>query len=195
MTIEEILKAQGLTDEQIANTVKALGKNKLSVVEEGEENITVRYGKLKTNYDNLVAQHTESNRLIEQLKKDNAGNQALQGKVTAYETQIADLQSQLNQSQLKAAIQLALVNAKALDADYLAYKLGEKGELELDDNGNIKGIEDKIAGLKAQYPAQFESAQQGGKQIKETRLPDGSNRESEPATLAEALKMQYEQHN
>lgn len=116
----------------------------------------------------------------------------LQGKVTAYESQIANLQSQLKQSQIKAAVQLALINAKALDADYLAYKLSEKGELELDDKGNIKGIEDKIAGLKAQYPAQFESAQQGGRQIQENKLPEGTNRESEPATLAEALKMQYE---
>ena len=115
----------------------------------------------------------------------------LQGKVTNYETQISELTAQLKQSQINAAVQLALVNAKALDTDYLAYKLGEKGELELDDNGNIKGIEDKIAGLKAQYPAQFESTQQG-RQIQENRLPEGANRENEPATLADALKMQYE---
>lgn len=191
MTIEEILKAQGLTDEQVSAVIKSMDKNKLSVVAEGEENLTTRYGKLKTDFENLTAQHGESTKLIEQLKKDNAGNQALQGKVTAHETQIAELEAQLKQSQINAAVQLALVNAKALDTDYLAYKLGEKGELELDEKGNIKGIDDKIAGLKAQYPTQFE-ADKGGKNIKEQKLPGGEIRESEPSTLAEALQMQYE---
>ena len=118
MTIDEILKAQGLTDEQVAAVIKSMDKNKLSVVAEGEENLTTRYGKLKTDFENLTAQHGESTKLIEQLKKDNAGNQALQSKVTAYETQIAELEAQLKQSQINAAVQLALVNAKALDTDY-----------------------------------------------------------------------------
>lgn len=191
MTIEEILKAQGLTDEQVAAVIKSMDKNKLSVVAEGEENLTTRYGKLKTDFENLTAQHGESTKLIEQLKKDNVGNQALQGKVTAYETQIAELEAQLKQSQINAAVRLALVNAKALDTDYLAYKLGEKGELELDEKGNIKGIDDKIAALKTQYPTQFE-ANKGGKNIKEQKLPGSDIRESEPSTLAEALQMQYE---
>lgn len=191
MTIEEILKAQGLTDEQIGAVIKSMDKNKLSVVAEGEENLTTRYGKLKNDFDNLTAQHGESTKLIEQLKKDNAGNQELQGKVTAYETQIAELEAQLRQSQINAAVQLALVNAKALDTDYLAYKLGEKGELELDESGNVKGIDDKIAALKTQYPTQFETSSKTIG-IKEQRLPGSESRESEPSTLAEALQMQYE---
>lgn len=191
MTIDEILKAQGLTDEQVAAVIKSMDKNKLSVVAEGEENLTTRYGKLKTDFENLTAQHGESTKLIEQLKKDNAGNQALQRKVTDYETQISELSAQLKQSKINAAVQLALVNAKALDTDYLAYKLGEKGELELDDNGNIKGIDDKIAALKTQYPTQFEN-HNNSINIKEQKLPESDPRNAEPSTLAEALKMQYE---
>jgi hypothetical protein len=46
---------------------------------------------------------------------------------------------------------------KALDADYLTFKLKEKGELALDENGKIKGWEDKLAALKTQFPTQFET--------------------------------------
>ena len=41
-------------------------------------------------------------------------------------------------------------------------KLKEKGELALDEDGKIKGWDDKIAALKTQFPTQFEAAK-GGK--------------------------------
>ena len=37
------------------------------------------------------------------------------------------------------------MGAKATDIDYMAFKLRESGELELDEKGNIKGIDDKLA--------------------------------------------------
>ena len=74
-------------------------------------------------------------------------------------------------------------------------KLKEKGEaLELDENDNIKGWEDKLSGLKTQFPTFFESA--GTNKMKvlgDNRLPEGDgNRNVEPDNLAEALRMQYE---
>lgn len=132
-----------------------------------------------------------ANNLIEELKKGTKGNEELQGKVGAYEAQVAQLQEQLKQSQLDAAIKVALLGAKALDVDYMTFKLKEKGELELDDKGHIKGIDDKIAGLKTQFPTQFEA----GKKdviIDPNPLPGGSGGGSaEPKTLAEALEIQY----
>lgn len=75
--------------------------------------------------------------------------------------------------------------------DYITFKLKEKGELSLDDSGKVKGMEDKLAALKTQFPDQFASGD--GKKVDENRLPtsDG-DRAGEPKTLAEALKMQYE---
>lgn len=134
-----------------------------------------------------------ANGLIEELKKGTKGNEELQGKVTAYETQVAQLQEQLKQTQLDSAIKVALLGAKATDVDYMTFKLKEKGELELDENGKIKGIDDKISGLKTQFPNQFEADGGKGGTIDPQPLPGGNgDHHTEPKTLAEALEMQYD---
>lgn len=187
MTLQEILKSQGLTDDQIQTIAGEMKQNKIYTA--GEENLDIRYSKLKTDHDNLVAQHGESTKLIEQFKASAKDNEALQGKITSYESQIAQLQQQLKQTQVDAAIKVALLGAKAVDVDYLTFKLKEKGELELDDQGNIKDIDDKLAGLKTQFPTQFESSAEQRK-IETQRLPD-RNPEKGSMTKAEFLRKPY----
>ena len=140
-----------------------------------------------------------ANGLIEQLKKGTKGNEELQGKISGYETQVATLQQQLQETRIKAAVKVALLSEKALDIDYLTYKLEEKLKeqgktLELDENDNIKGWDDLKSDMKTQFPAQFESVTGNGKGqvIDENRLKKGDDRKEEPSTLADALKMQYE---
>lgn len=140
-----------------------------------------------------------ANDLIAQLKKATKDNTDLQQKISEYDVQAAQLQTQLQETKLKSAIKVALLSEKAVDVDYLTFKLNEKlkekGEaLELDENENIKGWEDKLSGLKTQFPTMFESAGTGKmKVLGDNRLPEGDgNRSVEPSSLAEALKMQYE---
>lgn len=147
------------------------------------------------------AELTTANGLIAELKKGTKGNEELQGKITTYETQVADLQAELQETKIKSAIKVALLSEKAVDVDYLTFKLNEKlkekGEtLELDENENIKGWEDKLSGLKTQFPTMFESTSGDKKVMGDNRLPEGNkDRQSEPTTLAEALKQQYENNN
>lgn len=169
MTLQEILKAKGLDDEAIESVIGEMKQNKIFTTT--HENMDVRYPKLKADHENLTTQHGESTKLIEQLKAGNKDNEALQGKITTYESTIAQLQEQLKQTQLDSAIKVALLGAKATDVDYLTFKLKEKGELELDDRGNIKGMDDKLAGLKTQFPNQFESVAEQRK-IETQRLPN-----------------------
>lgn len=112
------------------------------------------------------AELTTANGLIAELKKGTKGNEELQGKITAYETQVADLQKELQETKIKSAIKVALLSEKAVDVDYLTFKLNEKlkekGEsLELDENENIKGWDDKLSGLKTQFPTMFEGGGEG----------------------------------
>ena len=153
MTLEELLKAQGLSDEQIKAITASMKENKIYTA--SEENLDIRYGKLKTDYDTLNTQHGESTKLIEQLKKDAKNDEALQGKITAYETQVANLQKELDETRLESAIKVALMNAKTDDVGYMAFKLKEGGALELDEDGNIKGIDEKISNLKNSVPNSF----------------------------------------
>lgn len=191
MNLTEILKSKGVTDDVIKAVLEDMKTNKIYTA--GEENLDVRYSKLKADHEDLSKQYAEANTLIEELKKSSKGNEDLQGKITGYETQVAQLQAELDKAKLDNAIQLALRDAKAVDPDYLAYKLREKykpEELTLDENGKVKGMDDKLAGLKTQFPAQFEAS--GQKKILENKLDVGEPGEVEPKNLEDALKLAYE---
>ena len=187
MTIAEILKAKGIDDAVIQEIQNEMKSNKIFTA--SEENLDVRYGKLKTDHEGKLAELTEAQNLIAELKKSNKGNEELQGKIGAYETQVAQLQAELEQTKLESAIKVELLSSKALDVDYLTFKLKEKGELALDENGKIKGWDDKIAALKTQFPTQFESAQQ--KNILENKLPDNDDKGS-GVTKEAFAKMGYQ---
>lgn len=192
MTLQEILKAKGLDDKAIEETIGEMKQNKIFTA--GEENLDIRYGKLKTDFDTLTKQHGESTTLIEQLKKDNAGNAELQNKITTYETKIADLTKQLEQERIDSALKLALFEAKVQDVDYLTFKIKEKGEVKLDDNGKIKGFDDTIAALKTQFPNQFAIAN-NSKHIDPQPLPKSDDRKDEPISLADAIAQNYNQNS
>lgn len=105
-----------------------------------------------------------ANNLIAELKKGTKGNEELQGKISSYETQVEQLQAELQETKLEAALKVALLSEKATDIDYLSFKVNEKLKeqgktLELDENDNIKGWDDVLSGLKTQFPTQFESVQ------------------------------------
>ena len=188
MTLEEILKSQGLSDEQVATITGEMKQNKIFTT--GEENIDIRYNKLKGDFDNLTAQHGESTKLIEQLKAGTKDSDKLQGLITEHEGTIANLQEQLKQTQLESEIKVALLAAKVTDIDYMTFKLKEKGELELGEDGKIKGIDDKIAGLKTQFPSQFENGK-GCLKIDPNPLPN-PNEPKQSLTKEDFGKMGYQ---
>ena len=174
MTIQEVLKSAGLTDEQVTAVVAAMTQNKVYTA--SEENLDTRYQKLKEGSDGKDGQLAEAQKLIADLKKNNAGNETLQAKVTEYETTVSDLQKQLERTKLESAIKVELLGAKAQDVDYMTYKLKEKGELKLGSDGKIEGWKDKINALKTQFPNQFESG--SGKKIDEHKLEQGEQGET-----------------
>lgn len=186
MTIAEILKANGVDDNAAKAILDAMKENKIYTA--SEENLDIRYGKLKGDHEGVTKQLAEANSLIEELKKSNKGNEGLQEKVAAYETQVQQLQAELEQTRIDAAVKVGLLDSKALDVDYLTFKLKAKGDaLTLDENGKIKGWDDKLAALKTQFPQQFEAS--GKKNIIENRLPE----QEEHGTLSrsEILKKPY----
>ena len=125
------------------------------------------------------AELTTANGLIEELKKGTKGNEELQAKIGAYDTQVKELQAQIVEAKLKAAVKVGLLEAKCTDVDYVTYKLmeslKEKGEsLELDENENVKGWSEKLSGLQTQLPTQFETQKDGYQVLGDNRLPSGT---------------------
>lgn len=193
MTLQEILKAQGLTDEQVEKTIGEMKQNKIFTA--SEENLDTRYSKLKTDHDTLSNQHKEAQTLIEQLKKGTGDNEALQGKIKDYEGRNAELEAENKRLKAEYALKTALLKADAKpdDLDYLVYKAREKGELKINDDGTLSNQDDLVSGLKTQCPSQFVSAE--SKSVQEHKLESGDQGASgtvEPKNLAEALKQRYE---
>ena len=150
-----------------------------------------KYSALETNNGSITEQLKTAQELIEELKKNTGGDENLQGKITEYETTIGTLQKQLELEKLDSAVKIALLEADCRDVDYITFKLKEKGELSLDEAGKVKGMEDKLAALKTQFPDQFTSS--NTKRVEENRLPGSDEkRTAEPKDLAEALKMEFE---
>lgn len=189
MTIQEILSGIGLTDEQITSVLESMKKNKVFTA--SEENLDIRYNKLKSENENTLKKLTEANTLIEQMKLASAGNEGLQTKVSEYEAKIATLTKELADEKLASAIKVGLLSEKATDIDYLTFKLREAGELQLDEKENIKGWDEKIKDLKKSYPNQFESTAQ--KKIEPNRLNTGENETK--LTKAEFLKKPYNERS
>ena len=155
-----------------------------------------KYDALQALLDGKTTELDTANGLIAELKKGTKGNEELQGKISTYEGQIQQLQEQLQDTKIKSAIKVALLSEKALDVDYLTFKLEskikEEGKtLELDDADNIKGWKDLLSGLKTQFPNQFET--EGKKKYLDGRLPpvggDGT------VTLEQFRKMGVEERS
>ena len=165
----------------------------------GEYVSKAKHDALQALLDGKETELSTANGLIADLKKATKGNEDLQGKITGYETQVSDLQKQLAETKVKSALKIALLSEKVQDIDYITFKVNEKMKeqgktLELDENENIKGWDDILSGLKTQLPGHFNKAD-NNKVIEENRLPDSDTRKTEPQSLAEALRMQYENNS
>ena len=191
MTLQEILKAKGLTDEDIKSIIGEMKQNKIFTA--SEENLDVRYGKLKTDHDNLTAEHKKSTDLIAELQKATKGQEAVQGKITEYEATIKKLQEEAVQAKTESALKIGLLSAgaKATDIDYLIFKMSHDADWkpELDDQGQVKGLDEKVKGLKTQFPNQFESS--AGKKIEEKKLEKSDDESS--VSKEEFNKMSYQE--
>lgn len=186
-TINEILTARGLDETTVSNILNDLKENKLFFT--SEENMDIRHGKLKAQYEGQGKQLEEALATIETLKKSTKGQEDAQKQIAEHEEREKALLAELEKTKVLSEAKFALKDAGALDVDYLLFKLQEKGELSLDEHGKLKDWDDKLAGLKTQMPTQFES-KSGKKNIVENKL-HGDNGGGDAVTRESLLKMPY----
>ncbi len=177
------------------NQIKLANLNTGEYVSKGD------FDGVSTDLTSKTAELEKANALIEDMKKASKGNEDMQGKITDYENQVTALQNELAETKLKSAVKVALLSENAADVDYLTFKLNEKlsadgKTLELDDNGNVKGLSDRISELKTAYPKMFDDGNGNGYTLingGQHRLPEGDNRGS--YTKSELLKLPYAERN
>lgn len=193
MDLQELLKKHFGDDEKITALLDDMKTNKIYT--SGEENIDVRYNKLKGNYDALINKDKEAQALIEQLKANSANSEETKAKISDYEARIAELEAQNKQMAIDNAIKFELLakGAKANDIDYLIYRAKNSDtEIKLDKDGNVKGLEDLVDGLKKNYSGNFEESEKKKVDVKD--LP--KDEEDKPTVSADQFKkMNYRERN
>ena len=205
--LKQLFKDKALTFDELVTAINAHNGDeankenqiKLGNLGGGEYTSTAKHNseieKLNALLSGKSTELDTANGLIAELKKTAKGNEEIQGKISGYETQVTELQAQLLETKIKAALKVGLLAEKCSDIDYVSYvidkKLKEQGKsLELDETENIKGWDELLSDVKVQLPAQFETAKGGGKNIEEIELPAHSG--ASGISKEEFAKMGYQ---
>lgn len=164
MNITDILKANGIEDEAVQAILAAMKENRIYTA--SEENLDIRYGKLKQDHDGVSKQLTEANATIEALKKSTKGQEEAQQKIAEYEQQVAHLNQQLLDEKWRNRARIGLMQAGADDIDYVLYKLEEgmakEGkERRLTEAEEIDGWADLLKTVQTQLPQRFANGDDG----------------------------------
>lgn len=192
---EQVFKAINEYNGNEANKDKQV---KIANLANGEYVGKGKYEALQEELNSKGTELSNANNLIAELKKTGKNDKEMQSKINDYEATVENLQKQLAETKLKSAVKVALMSEKAMDVDYLTYKLNEKmkekGErLELDENENIKGWENTVSALKTQFPNMFENAsndnEDGYQRVDNGQLGHGKSDGS--YTRKDILKMPY----
>lgn len=198
MTLTDILNANGLEETVVNAILSAMKENKIFTA--SEENLDIRYGKLKTDHEGVTKQLNEANATIDALKKSTKGQEEAQQKITAYEQQVATLNQQLADEKWRNRARLGLMQAGADDIDYVLYKLEEgmtkEGkERKLTDAEEIEGWDDLLKNVQTSLPQRFPKSDEGEDDyevFKPNTLKNGDGKE--PAVTKERFAaMTYEE--
>lgn len=176
MNFRELLKKQGLTDDQIKAVVEAMKTEKIYTTK--EENIDERYEKLKSQKEDIDSQLKEANTTITDLKKSSKGNEDLQTKIKEYEGTIdtlkKDSDAKIRNLTIDSAIEKALVNSKAKHSDLLSSKF-DREKIVISEDGKVTGVDEQLKGLKDSYKDLFEVKVGGVEPNNPEPSPGGAN--------------------
>ena len=146
----KFLEDLGLIKEQIDSVMDENGKD----IEAEKEKAATTTAEL----EDVKKQLEEANSTINDLKKSNADNEALQAKVKEYEdtikTQKADYESKVRNLTLDSAIEKAFSKAGAKHIDLLSTKI-DREKLKIESDGKVTGLDEQIAAYKETYKDLF----------------------------------------
>lgn len=184
MNLLEILKVNGIADDVITKITADMKANKVFTA--GEENLDIRYSKLKND-------HTASQQMVTDLQSQIAQFEQLKMQNTALieeaNKKVSDLEVENARIKADYAVERALIEAKVQDVDYMKFKLKEKHPegFKLDENGKVESINTVLDDLKVQFPNQFAKTE---KKIEEKKL-EKSDDNNIGITSEQFSKMNY----
>jgi hypothetical protein len=123
----------------------------------------------KTEFNSKNEDLKKANETIDTLQKENKDVETLQTTINEYKTQIEELETERAEERKTYAIKEALQGAGAQDVDYMIYKLGD---VEVNKDGSIKDLSNKIKSLKEENPTFF-ATEENKDDPKEPMPPNG----------------------
>ncbi|NFP92407.1 scaffolding protein [Clostridium sporogenes] len=140
MRMEELLKKLGFTEEQIQKVIGGMKENKIYTTT--EENMDIRYNKLKEQKEQLEDDLKEANKTLDKVRKDNKDIESLQTEIDGYKTKMTELEAGREKEQKEFTVKSKLKDAGCTDVDYMLYKLGniEKLDIEKELDNKIKEL-------------------------------------------------------
>lgn len=192
---QEIIKKYVESD-NFENLMNELKEN--NIYFSSEDNLDIRYGKLKTDMQEKSKLYEEAQKHIENLRKGMKNSEELKLKQTEYEQRIKDLEAENKEIKINSSLKQALIKEKAKDIEYLTYKIkteyqNSKTPFEFSADGSLKGLDEIIETVKKQHTDLFEP-QTTSKDVEVLNIGKSNNEtESEPKNLMEALQEKYKQ--
>lgn len=164
MNLLEILKANGIDDEVASKITADMKANKVFTA--SEENLDIRYGKLKNEHTASNQQIADLQSQIAQFEDFKSQNLALLEEANKKFTLLEEENARIKTDY---ALDRALMEAKVQDVDYMKFKIKEKHPegFKLDENGKVESINTVLDDLKVQFPNQFSKTE---KKIEEKKL-------------------------
>ena len=192
---QEIMKKY-LECDKLENLLNELKEN--NIYFSSEENLDIRYSKLKNDAEEKNKLYEEAQKHIEELSKGVKSSEELKAKQAEYEQKIKDLEAENQEIKINSSLKQALLQEKAKDIEYLTYKIkneyqNSKTPFEFSADGSLKGLDEIIETVKKQHINLFEP-QEISKDVEVLNIGKGDNNaEPEPQNLMEALKEKYKQ--
>ncbi|MCM8710534.1 phage scaffolding protein [Clostridium sp. SYSU_GA19001] len=131
----------------------------------------------KDKFNEVSNDLKEANKILENLKKNHKDVEALQTEIENYKKKMKELETAREQDRKIYTIKSVLEKAGAIDVEYMIYKLGDISKLEMDAEGNIKDLDNKIKDLQANNSNFFKVLEGDNKnkpKVIENKLPEGT---------------------
>lgn len=157
MKFEELLKKQGLTDEQVNAILSGMKENKIYTT--SLENADVRYNKLKDDKKDLETQLGKANTTINDLNKLKIDNEDLKTKIGNYETEKANYEKALADKDFNYSIDKALAGYKCKDTE-LIKSLLKRDSLKIEGD-NVIGLKEQMDTIQKERDYLFEKEIRG----------------------------------
>lgn len=153
----EFLRGLGVEEDAIQKIIDEHHEGLQSYKEKAE-----KVESIKEQLDTANEEIKNRDNQIEELKNNVGDNDELKQELEKYKEQNANYDQKLKDVQLNKAIEVSLAKEKAIKPEQVI-KLIDKDNLEVDDNGDVKGLDDYMSEFKKENEHLFEQSKPSGR--------------------------------